>query len=337
MSTSSGPRARTGDSAAGAESLRRIEPSRSGWVERLRLRHPYPLLLERMAQVPPAERPRIRVLDVPAGNGVLTIPLHAAGFDVVGCDLFPETIRRTLDRFRGASVEETFAACSSTFFTRGLRERLLPTPPPAVPERPGDVACVPGDMEERLPFPDGDFDVVLCVEGIEHVKNRHRLLEELRRVLRRGGRLILTTPNMLSVRARVAYCFAGQRAFQSYIDEYTDVWGRSEDGRRVFHGHAFLINYFQARYSLHHCGFRIRRLLRSNVSPTSFLLLPLLYPAISGFTRLSQRKARRHFARLLREGAIPPDAAPPYHEMLGHVLSSELLLNSIMIVEAEAV
>jgi 2-polyprenyl-3-methyl-5-hydroxy-6-metoxy-1,4-benzoquinol methylase len=308
-------------------------PRPAGWLERIRLRHPYPLLLERMADIPPEDRPRTRVLDVPAGNGVLTIPLHAAGFDVVGCDLFPETLLETLVRFRGRTVEETFEASSHTFFTRGLRQRLFLSSTPHVP---AEVACVAGDMEEDVPFPDSHFDVVLCVEGIEHVKNRHRLLEELRRVLRPGGTLILTTPNMLSVRARLAYCLAGQRAFRSYIDEHTDVWGRSDDGRRIFHGHAFLINYFQARYSLHHCGFRIRRLLPSNVSPTSLLLLPLLYPWIALFTRASQRKARKHFERLVREGAVPVDTTPPYDEMLRHVLSSRLLVNSIMILEAEA-
>lgn len=302
-----------------------------GWLHRLRLRHPYPLLLERLAEIPAAERSATRVLDVPAGNGVLAIPLRAAGFDVTACDLFPETLRESLGRFHGRPVAEAFEACSHTFLLPALARRLF-DPAATVP---ADLDCVPGDMEARLPFPDARFDVALCVEGIEHVKNRHALLEELRRVLRPGGTLILTTPNLLSVRARLAFCLAGQRAFKSYLDEYTDVWGRAEDGR-LFHGHAFLINYFQARYSLHHTGFRIRRLLPSNVSPTSLALWPLLFPPIAFFTRLSQRKAERHFRRLLAEGAVPPGTPPPFPEMLAHVLSPELLLNAILVLEAEA-
>jgi SAM-dependent methyltransferase len=307
------------------------EGSLHGWLDRLRLRHPYPLLLERFADIPRSQRRSFRILDLPTGNGVLAIPLAAAGFDVVACDLFPETLAASLERFRHRSVLEAFEALSRTRISTRLAERLFPQGEPGVA---GGLQPVPADMEERLPFSDGEFDAVLCIEGIEHVNNRHLLLSELRRVLRPDGFLILTTPNLLSVRARLAACLAGQRAFQSYLDEYTDLWGRSPDGRRVFHGHAFLVNYFQLRYSLYHCGLRIRRLLPSNWSPTSVLLWPFLYPWVSLFTHLAQRRAKRQFRRLLASGALPPDTPSPYSEMLAHVLSPECLLNSILVIEA---
>jgi SAM-dependent methyltransferase len=46
-----------------------------------------------------------------------------------------------------------------------------------------------------LPFGDDVFDEVICSEVIEHVPAHPRLLPELRRVLRPGGRLILGTPD----------------------------------------------------------------------------------------------------------------------------------------------
>lgn len=46
-----------------------------------------------------------------------------------------------------------------------------------------------------LPFADDSFDIVICFEVIEHLKNYERLLSETQRVLRRGGKLILSTPN----------------------------------------------------------------------------------------------------------------------------------------------
>lgn len=45
-----------------------------------------------------------------------------------------------------------------------------------------------------LPFADSSFDLVVCVETIEHVRDIQRFLSEIRRVLRPGGRLALTTP-----------------------------------------------------------------------------------------------------------------------------------------------
>ena len=52
------------------------------------------------------------------------------------------------------------------------------------------------ELEPDAPLPVGDssFDLVLCAETIEHVRDVQLLLSEVRRVLRPGGRLALTTP-----------------------------------------------------------------------------------------------------------------------------------------------
>ncbi|HEV2075466.1 MAG TPA: class I SAM-dependent methyltransferase [Thermoleophilaceae bacterium] len=50
------------------------------------------------------------------------------------------------------------------------------------------------DPDAPLPFADASFDLVTCLETIEHVRDVQRLLSEARRVLRPGGRLALSTP-----------------------------------------------------------------------------------------------------------------------------------------------
>jgi SAM-dependent methyltransferase len=50
------------------------------------------------------------------------------------------------------------------------------------------------EPDEPLPLPDNAFDLVLCAETIEHVRDVGLLLSEVRRVLRPGGELALTTP-----------------------------------------------------------------------------------------------------------------------------------------------
>lgn len=45
-----------------------------------------------------------------------------------------------------------------------------------------------------IPVPDGSFDAVLCTEVLEHVPAPDALIRELARVLRPGGRLMLSAP-----------------------------------------------------------------------------------------------------------------------------------------------
>ena len=51
---------------------------------------------------------------------------------------------------------------------------------------------------EKLPFSNNFFDVVVATEIIEHLSQPERLIAEAKRVLRQGGRLILTTPVKVS-------------------------------------------------------------------------------------------------------------------------------------------
>jgi SAM-dependent methyltransferase len=48
---------------------------------------------------------------------------------------------------------------------------------------------------ESLPFADGEFDLVLSSQVIEHVLDARGAIRELRRVLRPGGRLVISTDN----------------------------------------------------------------------------------------------------------------------------------------------
>jgi len=46
----------------------------------------------------------------------------------------------------------------------------------------------------KLPFNDESVDVVLCLDVIEHVREDDSLLSEIARVLKKSGKLVLTTP-----------------------------------------------------------------------------------------------------------------------------------------------
>lgn len=62
-----------------------------------------------------------------------------------------------------------------------------------------DARIVELEPDAALPFDDGSFDLVLCAETIEHVRDVQLFLSEVRRVLRPGGTLALTTPANLPI------------------------------------------------------------------------------------------------------------------------------------------
>jgi ubiquinone/menaquinone biosynthesis C-methylase UbiE len=57
-----------------------------------------------------------------------------------------------------------------------------------------DAEAVELDPDMPLPFADGAFDLVVCTETLEHVRDLQLLLSEVRRVLEPRGRLAITTP-----------------------------------------------------------------------------------------------------------------------------------------------
>lgn len=65
-----------------------------------------------------------------------------------------------------------------------------------------DINFYVGDLL-NLKFEDNTFDVVFIGEVIEHIPNQNKAIQEAYRVLKPKGKLILTTPNIASLRCRI--------------------------------------------------------------------------------------------------------------------------------------
>jgi SAM-dependent methyltransferase len=63
---------------------------------------------------------------------------------------------------------------------------------------------------DALPFADDSYDVGLCCEVIEHVVFPEQMVREILRVLRPGGALILSTPNVAYWRRRLDLALLGR-------------------------------------------------------------------------------------------------------------------------------
>jgi ubiquinone/menaquinone biosynthesis C-methylase UbiE len=111
-----------------------------------------------------------------------------------------KVISRFLNDIRGESVLDI--GIGSGFFTRlciqkGARVFSTDFADPIIEyhghENP-DFRLIQGNAEE-LPFRDSSFDLILALDVLEHLHMPLVFLRELNRVLKSGGRIILSTPN----------------------------------------------------------------------------------------------------------------------------------------------
>jgi SAM-dependent methyltransferase len=105
-----------------------------------------------------------RLLDVGCGSGGPALHLaKLTGCDVVGVDLYEEAVVAATESAREAGLE------MRAHFQRA-------------------------DASRPLPFEGGAFDAILCVDSINHLRDRPSVLADWARLLRRGGRLLFTDP-----------------------------------------------------------------------------------------------------------------------------------------------
>jgi|SRR5689334_281236 SAM-dependent methyltransferase len=64
----------------------------------------------------------------------------------------------------------------------------------------------------ELPFPDETFDCALCLDVLEHLPfdDQRRAFAELHRVLKRGGELLVSVPNLAHLQSRVQFLLRGR-------------------------------------------------------------------------------------------------------------------------------
>lgn len=117
-----------------------------------------------LAALPPAPA---HVLEIGTTPGQFTAILRRAGYTVAGVDLFPQ---QRAELWRELGVEVRFCNLD----------------------------------EQPLPYDDERFDAVVFSEVIEHLAGSPLpALREMARVLRPGGRLVITTPNQFYIKSRL--------------------------------------------------------------------------------------------------------------------------------------
>lgn len=163
------------------------------------------------------------------------------------------------------------------------------------------VHCQEGDLNAPLPFADAFFDVVVCVEGIEHLENPHALVREFRRVLKNEATLVVTTPNIQNLMSRLKFFLFG--SFR-YFNAKVDIADRS------LAGHVTPLSFTQLQMILARNGFE------TGAVATNRLMQPFGGRALLALSRF----INQCFNRAL-------------HEALG---TPELFFGDILVIQAQA-
>lgn len=128
-----------------------------------------------------------------------------------------------------------------------------------------DINFVAGNMDERLPYPDEFFDVVVCIDGIEHIKRQFDFVAECHRILKKGGHLVVSTPNISAMRSRWRFFLTGHHnKCKAPLDE---------NNVTPYH-HINMISLPELRYVLHTNRFKLTEITANRVKPVSYVYLP---------------------------------------------------------------
>ncbi len=147
------------------------------------------------------------ILDVGCGNARDIIPMLESGAQITGIDISQGMINEAQRDLEEAGYQ--------------------------------GVSMQVGDAT-HLPFPDNCFDKVLCSEVIEHIPDADKAVGEMFRVLKRGGRLVISTPNCRSLYGFDRY-IVWEKMFRKKWNHPFDKWRSMDQLCSMLERHAFQV------------------------------------------------------------------------------------------------
>lgn len=157
------------------------------------------------------------VLEVAAGDAALSACLATMGCTVAANDLRAENLANAVANFSNAA----------------------------------SIRCLPGNLFDLDPLEIGQFDLVIACEILEHVAHTVEFLEQLKRFVAPGGRILITTPNG-------AY-FRNKLPTHAGIDDFTAL--EKEQFKPDSDGHLFLITAAEMESLAHQAGLNVERMV----------------------------------------------------------------------------
>jgi 2-polyprenyl-3-methyl-5-hydroxy-6-metoxy-1,4-benzoquinol methylase len=222
---------------------------------------------------------------------------HEAIYDTVATILGPLPRGNVLD------VPAGEGALASRLIALGFDVRCCDLYP-QIFRLPG-VEIKRGDLSSTLPYEDRSFDNIVCVEGLEHIENPHQAVREFGRLIRPGGHLVVSVPNILNVEERLKWLLYGYTShFKPLSQAHLSKLGDEFKGVEEVALHINPIAYSELRYILEKSGFEISRLYRDRPKKNSWAYMPFV-----GLIRMlnrfqSEQRRRERWAAELQSDEV---------------------------------
>jgi SAM-dependent methyltransferase len=169
------------------------------------------------------------------------------------------------------------------------------------------------DMNQDLPYPDGFFDAVVCIDGIEHLERPFDFIRESCRILKKGGSVIISTPNINSLRSRWRWFWTSHHNKNKVP---------LNENKPSFLHHINMMSYQRLRYMLHSSGFQVDVVTTNRVKGVSWLYAVFI-PVSYLFTKFVYNKEEKDPVQRKVNG-----------EIVKHLFGSSLLFGETMIIRA---
>lgn len=149
------------------------------------------------------------------------------------------------------------------------------------------------DLQRPIPLPDASYDVVIMTEVLEHLESCYHVVREARRLLRPGGYLVFTTPNVYRLHSRCQFFLTGRHK----LIRRPVGWDLKPEDLYAYHISPLDFPLFHTL--LHQQGLVLEKLLFTRVKWRSFLYV-WLWPIVRIAAWLSTDKEAWRSAEFLR-------------------------------------
>ncbi len=167
-----------------------------------------------------------------------------------------------------------------------------------------NLTCSPIDLNEKLPIASNLADYVLLMETIEHIPNQTFLFQELSRILKPKGFLIITKPNNSSLSGRMANLWVEAERSNMFLSNEASVIGY--DDAHIYNGRVNLCNAQRLRTLAGLAGLRLYKVHENQLSISSlfwyfFIGIFLHFRSFRTFRRLSGKTSNLEEKAILQE------------------------------------